>query len=440
MKAVERTDDIRSVSSNPTLSWLIRLRSLAVFGQAVTIGVAIFALRQELLLMPLVLLVILTAMSNFLLSIFARSVAERRAGVLDRTVGAVLVFDTLVLTCLLYYSGGAANPFTTLFLVHITLSAVMLDGRWTWAISALSVVCFALLFIDAAPMETHHVHHSDYSVHLYGMWVAFAVAAGLVSFFVSTISKTISVQRERIAAMRDVAARNARLASLTTLAAGAAHELGNPLGTMAIAAGEMQRMISQRADESIAQLIKDDTTLIQKEIERCRVILDQMSARSDFMDSKSQTGWQVDELIAGLKNRLDASRRRRLHVHCVGVPDRFLTIAYSPLMYSLSALVNNAFDASNEEQVVHLRIEANEKRLVLHVDDSGRGMSADVLERAGEPFFTTKDVGRGMGLGLFVARAFAQSLDGSLQLNSDPKKGTRASLRLPLSLDRVVNV
>jgi two-component system sensor histidine kinase RegB len=98
----------------------------------------------------------------------------------------------------------------------------------------------------------------------------------------------------------------------------------------------------------------------------------------------------------------------------------------APLLQALEVLVQNAFDASPSDATVELTFDDER----LEVRDHGAGMDATTLERATEPFFTTKREGAGMGLGLFLARTTAEALGGSLELRSAPGEGTTATLRL----------
>ena len=91
-------------------------------------------------------------------------------------------------------------------------------------------------------------------------------------------------------------------------------------------------------------------------------------------------------------------------------------------------LVKNACEASDGDVVVHVAQDGPRMRLT--VRDDGPGLAPDVLSRAGEPFYTTKEPGRGLGLGLFLARVFAERLGGTLTLESNA--GTVASLDLPI--------
>jgi two-component system sensor histidine kinase RegB len=364
------------------------------------------------------------ASSNVLLARWLQKNSDTR--VAGAVVGGMLVFDTVLLTLLLVFSGGPMNPFTVLYLVHITLAAVVLGGPRALWVAALSVACFALLFFAPEGLADPHAHALLMAHHLQGMWAAFTLAAVLIAFFVGRISVTIAAQRERIAALREGAARNARLASLTTLAAGAAHELGTPLGTIAVAAHELELALHRNED---AELLAD-ARLIQEEVERCHEIVGKMGSRVGVGDENVRA-IDDEELILRLRARFDAERARRIRIESVtGFPPIHAPV--EELLHSLYALVKNALDASALGEDVRIRLSREREVMCIAVQDSGPGMPATVLARAGEPFFTTKEPGRGLGLGLFLTRAFAESQGGALSLESVEGRGTLAVLKLPV--------
>lgn len=416
-----RESELESYASLP---WLVRLRWLALGGQVVALGCARFWFGIALPLIALGALMGAMAVSNLLLARWLRRKPE--SSLSDAVVGGMLVFDTVLLTLLLAFSGGPMNPFTVLYLVHITLAAVVLGGYWTLWVAALSVACFALLFVAPEGFADPHAHASLMAHHLQGMWAAFTLAATLIAYFVRRISTTIAKQRERIALLREGAARNARLASLTTLAAGAAHELGTPLGTIAVAAHELELELARRGD---AELLCD-ARLIQEEVERCHDILGKMGSRVGVKDDNVRA-IDDEELLGRLCARFDAQRAKRICVErTAGLPPIHAPV--EELLHSLYALVKNALDASSPSETVRVRLAREAEAMCITVQDSGVGMPAAVLSRAGEPFFTTKDPGRGLGLGLFLTRAFAESQGGALALESSEGRGTLAVLKLPV--------
>lgn len=255
--------------------WLVRLRWAAVLAQVTGVGVAVQVLGLLLPLGPIAVVIILLAVSNAALGWWVSR--ERPAE--PRVLGLVLGFDVTLLTTLLWLTGGTSNPFTTVYLVYIALAAVTLGSRWTWTIAALSVAGYAVLFAISPAADPHAIHRpaDELSGHLAGMWVAFLSAAILIGFFVTRVREALDERERALAEARQVAAAQERLASLTTLAAGAAHELATPLATIAVASKELLR----EAEASNNPALIEDAVLIRSQVERCRQILDHMSGRAD---------------------------------------------------------------------------------------------------------------------------------------------------------------
>ncbi len=419
-----------------TLPWLVRLRWLLLVCEAVAVTVA-WHFKTAVSWWVVGAALALGVGSNLALAI----------GRIPRwlpitwVTGLTLALDIALLTVQLAASGGPSNPFTVLFLVHITLSALVLSAAWTSVIAGLSVVGYGLLFVvpaaapAAASEAAAHLHagHTaamsspagDHGMgHLEGMWIAFVLASGLTGFFVRRITRAIAAQREQIATLREAAARNARLAALTTLAAGAAHELGSPLATISVAAHEAHR--AARAAPG-SEPLAEDLALIEREVDRCQHILHRMAARAPEPGSGPAPlhGLELIERVrAELGERADRVELR--------LPPGLLAeaVPVEPLVQSLVALIRNGLDASPAEATVVLEGATGPAGLTLTVRDHGPGIPADVLARVGDPFFTTKQPGRGLGLGVFLARAFVESRGGGLGLESTPS-GTLASLTIP---------
>jgi two-component system sensor histidine kinase RegB len=336
-----------------------------------------------------------------------------------------MAFDTLLLTGLLAASGGAMNPFTVFYLVHITLSAIVLSARWTLLVAALSFAGFGALFL--VPMQSHALHHGM-GPHLQGMWVAFVLAAALTTFFVRRISEAIRIQREQIAALREASARNARLAAITQLAAGAAHELGSPLGTIAVAAHEAALALRSLPG---ARAQSEDLELILLEVERCQDILSRMAARAAPASDEPRS-LDPRELMRSVRAQLAEEQAQRIDFE-LATEREGLPLPPGQTIQSVVALVRNALDASAPGARVRVLVREQGQEAQIAVEDGGSGMPASVLQRIGEPFFTTKQPGRGMGLGVFLVRAFVESQGGELRIESKPGLGTSARISLPLA-------
>jgi two-component system sensor histidine kinase RegB len=407
------------------LSWLVQLHWWAILGQAVVIVAADAVTGVELPSTTLVGFLVVEAVGNVALGAWSA-----RVRVSDAAIGVVMLLDVVVLTVLLDLTGGAWNPFSTLYLVNIALGAVLLPPRWSWSLMAASLVAFASLYVHEALVgNAHHVRVTGDPAqlavaHLRGAWVALALAAIFVVFFVQRVSGALAERDRELEETRVVAARREKLASLATLAAGAAHELGQPLGTIAIVAKELELAL---ATETRAEVL-NDLRLVREMVARCRAILNRMSARAgehagEALERITGEGWK-DSALDGLPTR------DRVNVERI---DPGLAIVGPPLALgdALRGLLRNGLQASGPGSTVTLRITSEKGRVRAAVRDRGPGMPPEVLARVGEPFFTTKGPSDGMGLGLFLTRALAEQLGGEFHIASRPGEGTEAWLDLP---------
>ena len=413
------------ITRHLALQWVVRLRYGLIAGEVALIAALTIGIDISIPLLAVAPAIVIQTLSNWFLGLRMRWLGRNA----EHIVGTLFVLDALCLTLILGLSGGPANPFSLLYLVQITFSAVVLRKLWTWALAVISAVLFGLLFWLSISVPAFHQHgaNGEFSPHLLGMWIAFATAALLISFFVGKLSTESRMKEREILLMQKRLSRNDRLASLVTLAAGAAHEIATPLSTIAITAREMEHEASLRLHDS---RMEEDAQLIRTQVDRCRVILERMGAQG--ADPFGETPQRTDlyQLLRQVKGRFP--EETRIEVQGDGLESLSCVIPVRAAIESLSALVKNALDASSSVGRVRLEaFQASAGRVRFLIHDEGSGMSAEVLERVAEPFFTTKAPGKGMGLGAFLAHLFAQTLGGNLSFESEPGRGCTVTLELP---------
>jgi two-component system sensor histidine kinase RegB len=400
---------------------IVRLRWLAVVGQIAATAVAVYAFDLDLPVAQVGWVILATALSNALL------VLNMRWGrTLPGVVQAVLLLDVLLFTLILYLTGGPDNPFASLYLIHVAMAVIVLRGPWTWVLIATVAACYAVLFRWHRPLSSADAPLPP-RAYMVGNWTALILVSVLIAAFIEWVVQALRRREAELETMRERAAKNEQLAALTTLAAGAAHELGSPLGTIAVVAKELE--IGCPTGEQF-ETIREDARLIRREVDRCRTILGRM--RFDIGEDVSRrTTVKIREMVERLRDNFGEAEQARLSVRY----EPGVETVYAPpraLEQSLLVLMRNAFDASSARGgPVVLEVTREDGFVRFEVQDRGMGMSPEMVRRAGEPFYTTKEPGKGMGLGLFLVRLVAERCGARFRIQSEEGKGTRCLFELP---------
>lgn len=436
-----------------TGAWLLRLRWFAVVGQLVAVLTAGAIVGGAFPWAPLLLLILLTASSNIGYAMFlARASADVRGTVdsppldaaaarqhpgrrsddrlADRIATLLMLMDLVTLTAMLYFSGGIDNPFSLFYLVNLAVGGVILRPRWAWVMAAMAITGCLFLMFDSRPIQGlfEDRRRPDFSPHTVALLTAFATCAIVITQFVTRTAAELTRSERRLRQIQGENQRVLRLEGLTTLAAGAAHELATPLSTIDVITRELgHHLKGVETPESVRQ----DVRLIDQQLDLCRQILRRMrGAVGDSMADRwdrTTVGELIDCALDGVRDpdRVDVDDAPE------EVEQQPLWIPQEALAQAIRNLIHNGLDASGPLGRVHLDTHLDPPNVVFTIRDSGRGMSDEELRRAVEPFYTTKEPGGGMGLGLFLTRNVVSRLGGSLDFRSVPGQGTEAIVRLP---------
>lgn len=403
------------------LRWISRLRWVAVAGQVITILLAGRFLRHPLPAVPMLSVCALLAIANLWLHFWL----EGGGRPTDRASALHLLVDIGALTALLALSGGRENPFAVLYLVHITIGAVILPARWSILVAVASVAAFSAL--QLLPAHELAFRSDPEPLLMIGRYLAFVVAAAFISIFSLRMSEALRKRGEELDRARTDAEAAERLAALGTLAAGTAHELNTPLGTIAILAGELTAQLE--GDR------RSEAEEIRRQVRRCKEITGAMLAPRGGADVEESKEFELASVVEAAVQRWQEGRPGpRPQVAIDPAVQRARTrLPVRAFEQAVANLLDNAAEATEglaarQVRVSLLRV-ADE--LQLSVSDNGVGVPEPLLRRLGEPFFTTKEPGRGTGLGLYLARHVVEREGGELQVDSTEGRGTRITLTMP---------
>jgi two-component system, sensor histidine kinase RegB len=404
------------------LRWLIRLRWLAVAGQAITILTG-----QQVITHPLPVTALLGVCALLaVLNLGVMAWLWRGGEPTDRAAVVNLLFDIGALTALLALAGGAFNPFSLLYLVHITIAAVILPARWTLLIAFASVAAYSSLQI--IPVGRLVLSGPDEALmQVRGTWVAFVVAAAFISTFSFRMSQALRRREAELAHVRQDVEVTERLAALGTLAAATAHELNTPLATIAILAGELADQVEGER--------RSEAEEIRKQVRRCKEIITSMLAPRGDAAIEEPKEFEVAPVLAGCVARWQQGRPgpRPIVVVDPAVARARARLPLHAFEQAMANLLDNAAEATEgrAESDIRIVLSRNGDDLRLTVADNGVGVPEALQNRIGEPFFTTKGPGRGSGLGLYLARHVVERQGGEMEVLSAEGRGTQVVLTVP---------
>jgi two-component system sensor histidine kinase RegB len=413
----------------------LQLRWVAVVGQLLTIATSHWIFHVEMQAWTLIALVGITAITNTVFWLYLRQFDQLKpyappAFINDWILPTILLLDMNVLTAMLYYSGGPTNPFLFFYFVNVAIGSILLHSTATWLLVCNAVIGFLFLlnFHQPIPLLSESLDSPQSSpLQRFSFFIAFVTCCLVVTHFIRLLYQQLLEREQQLRRVEQQEAKVQRLEALATLAAGAAHELATPLSTIAVVAKELSRSVPKW---NAPDALKSDLILIQDELKHCRTILDRMRAGAGEAAGEHianiAASTVIDEILVGIRDR------NRITVDRNQMPATLLQLPLQAIALAIRNVVQNALDASPIDRPVRLAISSTtEQGWEILVIDQGYGMPESVLQRLGEPFFTTKEPGKGMGLGVYLTHNVIYGLGGSIRYESQAGEGTTAHIILP---------
>jgi len=418
-KAAPRISD---AANRKNMALLIQFRWIAVIGQLATIMFVQFGLGISLPLPPMMGVLAALVLLNLVSSLWLRLHDDISSAALL----LVSMLDVFALTAQLWLSGGANNPFVSLYLLQITMAAVLLDAQSTWLIAALTFTGFVVLVSFHEPLDIPNRWSGDtFTLPVLGMLVCFILNAAMLVAFISRITRNLRERDARLAALRQAAIEEDHVVRIGLLATGAAHELGTPLASLSVILGDWRRMPLVKANADLRQEVEE----MQTAVNRCKAIVTDIllsagEARGEAPGVTTVTQF-LDDVVAGWRAGRPAAELAYQNRFGADLP----IVSDSALKQIVFNVLDNAAEASPSWVGFTAAREADS--LVLEVSDIGPGFAPEILANFGRPYQSSK--GRpGRGLGLFLVVNVVRKLGGTVEARNRGR-GAVVTLRLPLT-------
>jgi two-component system sensor histidine kinase RegB len=431
---------------------LFWLRWALLGGQAALLGACEAVFGVVLPFPPLVTVFLLQALFNVLTGLRLRQHAAHGSSPGDAELMGQLMVDLTALSAILFFTGGATNPFVSFYLPALAIAAAILPWRLVAALGLYALACYSLMLIEYVPLNLTKPENAV-NYHLAGMWLNFVASAIMIAVFVTRLSGVLRQRDAELNEARDRLLREARVEALNAQAAAVAHEIGTPLATLAVVAGELRTDAADgvRGATPISAYLADLQTM-EQQVALCKSILARLREDTTAVGARPLGEW-LGSFADNWQLRHPASSLET----SVAPAARDLPVDTVRLGQMLTILLDNA---ARSQQAAHRGAEAlaltvaleqgdprhpggqsmparrggaqgEARQLVLRVADRGAGIPPTLRAALGQaPVPSTHG---GQGIGAYLAQSAAQQSAGRLAWQDRPGGGTIAELRLPTS-------
>ena len=340
-----------------------------------------------------------------------------------------ILLDVAFLIILLLNTGGIGNPLISYLLVLLAVSATLLPRAFvnTFAVGSILLYTF-FLFLELTADEEMGNGETTFQLHLMGMWVIFLVSAILISVFITRMASAIQVRELNLAEARETEMRNEQLVAIGTLAAGTAHTLGTPLSTMAVLLTELDKLSPEELKDSD---IKDDISILKQQVTRCKHSLTQLTRYYNKDSAEKEETQLLPKFVNDIQDYI-INIHPSASVRFLIENAKDLKVASSlSIRHALINIIENGIKASKTHVEVKFKItQAATTYFEVAVKDDGPGIPTKIMENMGEPFISIRK--ESMGLGIFLANAAVQRLDGSIEMFNLKSGGALTLIKLPM--------
>ncbi len=424
-------DNFVSLNTRANMSILNRLRLIAIVGQSLLILFACYYLAIKL---PLVWLSGLLLLEVVFLG-YSNWRQKHQLSIKSLELLLHIIFDSLILAGVIYFSGGPNNPFIYLLLLPIALAAQMLNLKDLMVVVILQLVLYSLLNLYLWPLEMESSSPlASFHLHLMGMWVNFILTVILIAVFGFLTRYSMVKKEKQIQSLREKQLKDEQILSLGIMSASAAHELGTPLATMAIIVDDLQH-------QSLPDKIKKDLDIVVNQITSCRKIIQSLGDKSHHT-KKQLTRKQSSNNKKSLKSQLQVIIDNWLVYRPQIVSELHWEEAFESLTgylpisveQAVTNLLDNAADASlaNAQDKVEISCSFNQSEFIIEIVDFGNGIAEDLKQSLGANIQESQKQHH-LGWGVFLSNASIERAGGKVQLLPSESGGTLTRINLPES-------
>jgi len=403
-------------------STYINLRWIAIIGQLITVNLTyfIFDIKFDLILENSIILI--GTLSNLYLTYI-----NKNTQLLDKTSFLFLLIDTLQLSCLIYLTGGIANPFSIFLIIPAIFSSSNLSFKSNLLLVAITIliIIFLSFFNQPLPYPVNEHFHVD-GYYYYSIPISLIIALIFLNYFALTFGKESRIRKEALNKMEEIMSKEHELLSLGGQAAAAAHSLGTPFSTIKIITTDLSKQFKDNVE------VKRDIDLLASQIDRCGEILKKLTLNPTIEDDFIDQNMTIVEYVVEIIKSFEETSKKEFILNFDQHSNPLNITKSIEIVYGLRNFIGNANKFSKSK--VFINIKSDNEITEIIIEDDGEGYPNDVLRKIGEPYIKSYKSSvkskSGLGLGIFIGKSLLEkNYANILCRNSETRSGAEVNIK-----------
>jgi len=403
-------------------STYINLRWIAIIGQLVTINLIYFYFKFKFDLILENSIILVGIMSNLYLIYI-----NKDTQLSDKEACLFLLIDILQLSCLIYLTGGIANPFSIFMIIPAIFSSLYLGFKSNVLLVSITIliIIFLTFFNQPLPSPVSEHFHVDY-YYYYSMPTALIIALVFLNYFALSFGKESRIRKEALNKMEEIMSKEHELLSLGGQAAAAAHSLGTPFSTIKIISSDLLKQFQDNSE------IKKDIDLLMSQIERCGEILKKLTLNPIIEDDFIDKDLTMADYINGIIKSFKETSKKDFIINLDQYSNPLNISKSIEIVYGLRNFIGNANKFSKSKIFINIKSDNDITEVI--IEDDGEGYPKDVLRNIGEPYIKSYKSSikskSGLGLGIFIGKTLLEkNYANILCRNSQTRSGAEVNVK-----------
>ena len=407
---------MKTPSSNILLSNLIKIRWIAILGQLIAIVTVFFYFNIKIPIVACLCIIFISSLINT----YSFLTNNNNSYLSEKDAFYFLLFDTIQLGVLLYFTGGIYNPFSLLLIAPLIISASYLQIVFSICLLLLSI-CIVILISNFYFFINWNENFDVPFLYKFAIILSLIISLSFIFIYVYLFANSSRKISKALLETKSALDNQKKISEIGSLSSAAVHELSTPLNTIFLILNDLQEDKNLNSNKNL----KKEINLLKSQAERCKAILLTLSKNPENLKDSFLNKTTISNLIKLTFDKFN-NKKIKIEMNVISQNKEPEIFSKDELIYGIGNIIQNSIQHAKSKIMV--KIDWNSSEFLITIIDDGFGFTNDILDNLGKPYISKK--GSGMGLGIFITKNLIENMGGLINFKNDIKFGARVEIKM----------